>query len=115
VILDNVGNQPLRRLRRALTPTGTLISNAGGVPGRHLIGPIGAILRVVVVNGVVRQRLLPLADRWEREHLLAVTDLIEAGQVTPVLDRTYPLLDTAAGLRYLESGHARGKIVVTVA
>ena len=52
--------------------------------------------------------------RWTREHLLAVTELVEAGKVTPVVGRTYPLADTAAGLRHLEQGHARGKVVVTV-
>ena len=114
VILDNVGNQPLRRLRRTLTPTGTLVSNAGGSPGGHLFGPIGGILRVSVVNVLVRQRLRPLLDKWEREHLLAVADLVEAGKLTPVLGRTYPLADTAAGLRYVEDGHARGKVVITV-
>jgi NADPH:quinone reductase-like Zn-dependent oxidoreductase len=114
VILDNIGNQPLRRVRRALTPTGTLVANAGGSPG-HVFGAIGAILRVVVVNGVTRQRLRPLPDTWEREHLLAVTGLIEAGELTPVLGRTYALPDTAAGLRHVEGGHARGKVVITVA
>ena len=82
VVLDNVGNQPLRRLRRALTPTGTLVYNAGGSPG-HLFGPIGSILRVVAVNGFVRQRLRPLPSDWTREHLLAVTELVEAGQRHP--------------------------------
>jgi NADPH:quinone reductase-like Zn-dependent oxidoreductase len=115
VVQDNVGNQPLRRLRRALTPTGTLVSNAGGPPDGRVFGPIGSILRVLVVNGLVRQRLRPLPDRWTREHLLAVVDLVEAGQLTPVVGRTYPLADTAAGMRHLEQGHARGKIVVDVA
>jgi NADPH:quinone reductase-like Zn-dependent oxidoreductase len=114
VVQDNVGNQPLRRLRRALTPTGTLVSNAGGSPGGHLFGPIGAILRLTVVNGFVRQRLRPLPDTWTREHLLAVTGLVEAGTLTPVIDRTFPLADTAAGLRHVEAGHARGKVIVTV-
>jgi NADPH:quinone reductase-like Zn-dependent oxidoreductase len=114
VIHDNVGKQPLRRLRRALTPTGTLVSNAGGPPDGRLFGPIGAIIRVLALNGLVRQRLRPLPDTWTREHLLAVTELVEAGQVTPVVGRTYPLADTAAGMRYLEQGHARGKVVVTV-
>jgi NADPH:quinone reductase-like Zn-dependent oxidoreductase len=113
VVHDNVGNRPLRRLRRALTPTGTLVTNAGGSPG-HLFGPIAGILRVVIANRLVRQRLRPLPDTWTREHLLAVTELVEAGQVTPVIDRSFSLADTAAGLRYLEAGHARGKIVVTV-
>lgn len=114
VVLDNVGNHPLRRLRRALTPDGTLVANAGGSPG-HLFGPIGAVLRVVAVNGVVRQRLAPLPSTWERADLLAVTDLIEAGKVAPVIDRTFPLADTAAALRHVEAGHARGKVVITVA
>jgi NADPH:quinone reductase-like Zn-dependent oxidoreductase len=91
-----------------------LVSNAGGPPEGRLFGPIGAILRVLAVNGVVRQRLRPLPDKWNREHLLAVTELIESGKVTPVVGRTFPLADTAAGLRYLEQGHARGKVVVTV-
>jgi NADPH:quinone reductase-like Zn-dependent oxidoreductase len=114
VIQDNVGNQPLTRLRRALTPTGTLVINAGGPPSGRVFGPIGGILRVLAVNAVVRQRLRPLPDKWTREHLLAVVELVEAGQVTPVVGRTFPLADTAAGLRYLEQGHARGKVVVTV-
>jgi NADPH:quinone reductase-like Zn-dependent oxidoreductase len=114
VVHDNVGNHPLGRLRRALTPTGTLVSNAGGAPEGGVFGPIGPMLRVIAVNGFVRQRLRPLPDTWTREHLLAVTELIEAGQVTPVVGRTYPLADTAAGLRHLEEGHARGKVVITV-
>jgi NADPH:quinone reductase-like Zn-dependent oxidoreductase len=114
VILDNVGNQPLRRLRQALTPTGTLVFNAGGSPSERLIGPIGPIIRVIAVNPFVRQRLRPLSDTWTREHLLAVTDLIEAGKLTPVLSRTYPLADTAAALRYVEDGHARGKVAISV-
>jgi NADPH:quinone reductase-like Zn-dependent oxidoreductase len=114
VIQDSVGNQPLSRLRRALTPTGTLVSNAGGGPEGRVFGPISGILRLLAVNVVVRQRLRPLPDKWNREHLLAVTALIEAGKLAPVIDRTFPLADAAAGLRYLEEGHARGKVVITV-
>jgi NADPH:quinone reductase-like Zn-dependent oxidoreductase len=114
VVHDNVGNHPLRRLRRALTPGGTLVSNAGGSPGGHVFGPIGAILRVIALNAIVRQRLRPLPDTWTRDHLLAVTELIEAGKVTPVVGRTFPLADTADALRHLEEGHARGKVVITV-
>jgi NADPH:quinone reductase-like Zn-dependent oxidoreductase len=113
VVLDNVGNQPLRRLRQALTPTGTLVANAGGSPG-HVFGPIAAMLRVVAVDLVVRQRLRPLPSTWARQDLLAVTELIEAGTLAPVVDRIFPLADTAAALRHVEAGHARGKVVVTV-
>ena len=114
VILDNVGNRPLRRLRRALTPTGTLVLNGGGSPGR-VVGAVGSLLRAVAVNTFVRQRLRPLMARQKRADLLTLTGLIEDGKLTPVLDRTYPLADTAEGLRRVEQGHARGKVVITVA
>ena len=114
VILDNVGNRPLRRLRRALTPTGTLVLNGGGSPGR-VVGAVGTIVGAVVVNGVVRQRLRPFIAKPRRADLLTVTGLIEDGELTPVLDRTYLLADTAEGLRHVEQGHARGKVVITVA
>ena len=114
MILDNVCNRPLRRLRRALTPTGTLVLNGGGSPGR-VVGAVGSIVRAVVVNAVVRERLRLVPHEQKREHLLTLTGLIEAGKLTPVLDRTYPLADTAEGLRHLERGHARGKVVITVA
>jgi len=114
VILDNVGNRPLRRLRQALAPTGTLVFNAGGSPGGRLFGPVGAGLQVAVANGFARQRLRVLGFVQERADLLAVTRLIEAGQLAPVLDRTYPLASAAEGVRYVETGHARGKAVITV-
>ena len=114
VILDNVGNRPLRRLRRALTPTGILVLNGGGSPG-HVLGPVGSILRAVVVNRLVRERLRLLPHEQNSDQLLTLTGLIEAGKLTPVLDRTYPLADTADGLRRVEQGHARGKVVITVA
>jgi len=113
VILDNVGNRPLRRLRRALTPTGTLLLNGGGSPGR-IVGAVGSMARAVVVNAVVRQRLRPFLAKPKREDLLTLTGLIEEGKLTPVLDRTYPLADTAEGLRHVEQGHARGKDIITV-
>ncbi len=114
VILDNVSSLPLARLRGALTPTGTLVLNGGGSPG-HVFGPVAGLLRAVVANAFVSQRLRPLPSRQDREELLAVTGLIEDGKLTPVVDRTYPLADTAEGLRHVEQGHARGKAVVTVA
>jgi NADPH:quinone reductase-like Zn-dependent oxidoreductase len=114
VIFDNVSSLPLTRLREALTPNGTLVVNGGGSPG-HVFGPVAGIVRAVVANVFVSQRLRPLPSQQNREELLAVTRLIKDGKLTPVIDRTYPLADTAEGLRYLEQGHARGKAVVTVA
>jgi NADPH:quinone reductase-like Zn-dependent oxidoreductase len=113
VILDNVSSLPLTRLRRALTPKGTLVLNGGGSPG-HVFGPSLASCGRWRLNAFVSQRLRPLPSRQNREELLAVTGLIEGGRLTPVVDRTYPLADTAEGLRYVEQGHARGKAVVTV-
>ena len=114
VILDNVGNRPLSQLRRALTPTGILVLNGGGSPG-HVLGPVGSILRAMVVNRLVRERLRLLPHEQNSDQLLTLTGLIEAGKLTPVLDRTYPLADTAEGLRRVEQGHVRGKVVITVA
>jgi NADPH:quinone reductase-like Zn-dependent oxidoreductase len=114
VILDNVSSLPLTRLRRALTPKGTLVLNGGGSPGQ-VFGPVGGIVRAAVANAFVSQRLRPLPARQNRAELLAVTGLIEDGKLTPVVGRTYPLGDTAEGLRTVEQGHTRGKIVVIVA
>ena len=113
MILDNVSSLPLTRLRAALTPKGTLVLNGGGSPG-HVVGPVAGILRAVAANPFVSQRLRPLPSRQNRAELLAVTGLIEDNKVTPVVDRTYPLADTAEALRYVEQGHARGKVVITV-
>jgi NADPH:quinone reductase-like Zn-dependent oxidoreductase len=113
VILDNVGNRPLSRLRWALTPAGTLVLNASRSPGR-VVGAVGSILRAVAVNAFVRQRLRPLPTKQNREELLTLTGLIEGGKLTPVLDRTYPMADAAEGLRHVERGHACGKVVITV-
>ena len=98
VILDNVGNRPLARLRRALTPAGTLVLNGGGAPG-HVFGPVAGILRAVVVNGLVRERLRLIPHEQKREQLLTLTGLIEAGKLTPVLDRTCYSRIRAASLR----------------
>ncbi|AIJ18044.1 NADPH:quinone reductase [Streptomyces anthocyanicus] len=118
VVLDNVGNHPLRRLRRALTPAGVLVANGGGSPGR-VFGAVGAMLRLAAANAVTRQRLRPILpatpDGPVHEDLSAVTALVDAGQVTPVVGRTFALADTARALRHVEEGHARGKTVVTVA
>jgi NADPH:quinone reductase-like Zn-dependent oxidoreductase len=114
VILDNVSSLPLTRLRRALAPKGILVLNGGGSPG-HVFGPVAGILRAVVANAFVPQQLRPLPSRQNQAELLAVTGLIEGGKLMPVVDRTYPLADTVEGLRTVEQGHTRGKVVVTVA
>ena len=114
VVLDNVGNRSIRDLRRAATPTGIVIVNGGGSPG-HLIGAVGSTLRAaIVVNLFVRQQITMVPTTWSRDDLLAVSELVDTGTLRPVIDRTYPLADTATGLQHVEAGHARGKVVITV-
>lgn len=118
VILDNVGSHPLGRLRRALAPGGTLVANGGGSPGR-VFGAMGSMLKLSAADVFARQRLrviLPAVPSGPaHEDLLAVAALIESGRLTPVVDRTYPLAEAAEGVRHVEGGHARAKVVVTVA
>jgi NADPH:quinone reductase-like Zn-dependent oxidoreductase len=113
VILDNVGNRSVRDLRRAASPNGIVIINGGGSPG-HILGAVGSVLGAAVVNLFVRQEITMIPTTWNREDLLAVTELVDAGTLCPVIDRTYPLADAAAGLQHVEAGHARGKVVISV-
>jgi NADPH:quinone reductase-like Zn-dependent oxidoreductase len=113
VVLDNVGNRTIRDLRRAATPNGIVIVNGGGSPG-HIIGAVGSILRAAIVNLFVRQQITMVPTTWNREDLLAVTELVDTGTLRPIIDRTFPLSDAAAGLQHIEAGHARGKVVITV-
>jgi NADPH:quinone reductase-like Zn-dependent oxidoreductase len=114
VIVDTAGRRPLSKLRRALTPRGTLVIVGGDGGGRWTGGFFRGMLRAPLVSLFVGQRLRGLATKIKREDLVTLTELIEAGSVTPVVDRTYPLIEAADAIRYLEEGHARGKIVVTV-
>lgn len=112
VILDNVEAQPLAVVRRALTPTGTLIPNSGR--GGRWLGPIGRIITARVRSGFTRQQLRPFTSVERREDLLTLASLLATGQVRPVIDRTYALDDAADALRYVAAGHTRGKVVITV-
>ena len=85
----------------------------GGSAGRWIDG-LGRANKARVLSPFVSQRLHPFLTRWDRQDLHIVKDLIEAGKVTPVIDRTYPLSQAPEAMRYLEEGHARGKIVITV-
>jgi NADPH:quinone reductase-like Zn-dependent oxidoreductase len=112
VILDNVGNQPLSRLRRVLSPGATSPST----PEVHRAMCSG---RWDVCACGRRQRVRATADQpvptnQNRDDLLALTGLIEDGKLMPVLGRVYPLADTAEGLRHVEQGHARRKVIIAV-
>ncbi|MFF3325088.1 NAD(P)-dependent alcohol dehydrogenase [Streptomyces sp. NPDC002889] len=111
LILDLVGNRSLSDCRRVLAPEGTLVLSSGG--GGRWFGPVGLIVKALGVSPFVRQRLRPLVVTPSAQNLTVLTDLIESGKVTPVIDRTYLLAETPEAIRYQEEGRARGKVVVT--
>ena len=115
LVFDLVGNRSLSDCRRALTPTGTLILSGGGVfSGGSLIGPLGLIIKAKLQAPFVRHRILILSAKQSPENLAALGELAEAGKLVPVIDRTYPLTDVPDAIRYLETEHARAKVVITV-
>jgi NADPH:quinone reductase-like Zn-dependent oxidoreductase len=112
MILDLVGNHSTSDFRRALTPKGTLVLSSGN--GGRWLGPMGRIINALVLSPFVGQRLRPLVATRSKENLVALKELMESGRVTPVIDRTYPLGETPEAIRYVEQGHARGKVVILV-
>jgi len=114
VIIDTAGRRPLSLLRRALAPKGTLVIVGGDGGGRWTGGFFRGVLRAPLLSLFVGQRLRGLNSKVKQENLVTLRKLIEDGKVVPVIDRTYPLIEAPDAIRYLEEGHPRGKIVVTV-
>jgi len=112
LILDVGGNSPISRLRRALTRTGTLVI-VGGEGGGQWIG-MGRQFRAVTLSPFVLQKLRVFIVKERADDLRTLTELVEDGVFTPVVDRTYPLVEAADAVRRLEAGQARGAIVLTV-
>jgi NADPH:quinone reductase-like Zn-dependent oxidoreductase len=113
LILDTAGNNPLSRLRRALAPKGTLVI-AGGEGGDRLLGGFDRQLRASLLSLFVGQKLRTFMSAEGADDLRDLRELIEAGKVTPVIDRTYPLVEAPEAIRRLHDGHARGKLVITM-
>jgi NADPH:quinone reductase-like Zn-dependent oxidoreductase len=113
VLLDIGGNASLSRLRRALAPDGTLVI-AGGETGGRWLGGSDRQMRALVLSRFVDQKLTTFVCNENHEDLIVLSELIESGQITPVVDRTYPLSEVPQAIQYLEQGHARGKVVITV-
>jgi NADPH:quinone reductase-like Zn-dependent oxidoreductase len=113
VILDIAGNRSLSHLRRALAPEGTLVI-VGGEGGGRWLGGIDRQLRAQLLSPFVRQKLGTWISKEREEDLEALHELLEAGKVTPVVDRTFPLSEVPEAIRYLREGRARGKVVITV-
>ena len=113
LMLDMIGNHSFSDLRGALTPKGTLVLVGGPDEGRWL-EPLPGLLKTVVLSRFVSQKLLPFLAHLSKDDLLVVRELLESGKVVPVIDRSYPLSDVPEAIRYLEEGHARGKVVITM-
>jgi NADPH:quinone reductase-like Zn-dependent oxidoreductase len=113
VIFQLAGTGSPSACRRALTPKGRLILSSGESDGRW-VGPLDRILKAAVLSPFVGQRLAPFEAKQSSQDLKTLKELIEAGELSPVIDRTYPLRQTPEAIRYLEQGHARGKVVITV-
>jgi len=113
LVIDIAGNRTLAETRRVLVPKGVLVAVGGPDRGRW-IGPLGRSARMVVLSPVVGQRLVSFLAHQSKTDLAVLGELIQAGKVTPVIDRTYPLSEAAEAIGYLEQGHARGKVVITI-
>ena len=114
LILDNVSNHSLSDLRRALTPTGILVPNGGRFDKRWFASG-GRLVAGMVMFSFVSQTLRTFIMSPTFETLIELKELIEAGKVTPVMDRTYPLSETSLAIGHVEEGHARGKTTITMA
>jgi NADPH:quinone reductase-like Zn-dependent oxidoreductase len=112
LILEMAGNRSLADLRRALTPKGTLVL-VGGSGGRWLMGT-GRTLRAVVLSPFVGQRLRSFLSKPRGADLVVLQELLEAGKLTPVIDRTFPLRETPEAIGYVGERSTQGKIVITV-
>jgi NADPH:quinone reductase-like Zn-dependent oxidoreductase len=107
LILDNAASHSFADYRRVLEPGGRLMPNSGHAG-------MGYVVKAFLLPLFVRQQERPFVSTPNRDDLIALGELVEAGRVTPVIDRTYPLSETAEAFRYLDQGHARGKVVVVV-
>ena len=115
VILDNVPNHSLSECRHVLNPNGKYVMIGGGGPNdSRWVGPFGRVIAALVVSPFVSQEMgMMMADANQKD-LTILGDLMQSGKVKPVIDRTYKLSEVPAAIRYVEQGHARGKVVITV-
>jgi NADPH:quinone reductase-like Zn-dependent oxidoreductase len=117
VIIDNVANHSLSEFRRVLTPKGKYVMIGGGSGAKDwqgLFGPMTQSLKALVMAPFVSQEMGMMLTDPKQKDLIDLADLMQSGKVTPVIDRRYKLSDVPDAIRYLEEGHARGKVVITV-
>jgi NADPH:quinone reductase-like Zn-dependent oxidoreductase len=101
-------------LARARTDAERVLVEVGGPNKGHWIGPLARSIRMALLSPAVSQRMTFFLAHQNKKDLAVLRELLESGKVTPVIDRTYPLGDAAEAIRYLENGHARGKVVIAI-
>src|SRR5881398_560405 len=115
VILDNVPNHSLSECRRILNPNGKYVMIGGGGPNdNRWIGPFGRVIKTMVLAPFVSQKMGMMMAELKKSDLTVLGDMMQSGKVKPVIDRIYKLSELPAAIAYLEEGHARGKVVITV-
>lgn len=114
VLIDNVGNRSLSECRRALKPKGILVLvGGGGANEQGLIGPIAKPIKAMLLSPFVSQKVGMILAQLNHDDLAFLADLMQSGKVKSVIDRTYKLSDVPEAIKYVEQGHARGKVVIT--
>jgi NADPH:quinone reductase-like Zn-dependent oxidoreductase len=113
VILDCVGNHSFSECRRVLNPRGIYVG-AGGTTDNWMIGPLTSAIKALVLSWFVSQKQAMVLAKPSKADLAIMGKLMESGKVTPVIDTSYSLSEVPDAIRYLEAGHARGKVVITV-
>ena len=115
VILDNVANRSLSECRHVLTPDGKFVLiGGGGANEQGWIGPLALPFKAMIYSMFVSQKMGMMMAQTSQSDLTYLAELIQSGKLKPVIDRTYKLSETKDAMAYLEQGHARGKIVITV-
>jgi NADPH:quinone reductase-like Zn-dependent oxidoreductase len=115
VVLDNVGNRPLNECRRVLTPNGIYVLIGGGFANEQgLIGGLSKAIDAMLLSKFVSQKMGMMLAEINHKDLAFLGDLMQSGKVKPVIDRTYKLSELPQAIEYLEKGHARGKVIITV-
>jgi NADPH:quinone reductase-like Zn-dependent oxidoreductase len=114
LIIDNVGNRSLSECRRALKPKGILVLvGGGGANEQGIIGPMAKPIKAMLLSPFVSQKIGMILAELNHDDLAFLADLMQSGKVKPVIDRTYKLSDVPEAIKYVEQGHARGKVVIT--
>jgi NADPH:quinone reductase-like Zn-dependent oxidoreductase len=113
LLIDIAGSRPFRAYRRVLTP-GAMVVGVGGLSRGRVLGPAARVIKALLLSRLSRQPMSFFIAQPNPADLAVLGDLLATGKVTPVIDRSYPLSEAPEAIRYLEQGHARGKVVITV-